>query len=64
MDGATEDFVKISSPHGRRLILATASAFFIPELFCHDLIHYKKVLAIERIKEILEMNNFHTCWSN
>lgn len=31
--------------------------------FCHDLIHYKKVLATGRTKEIHEMNHFHTCWS-
>ena len=31
--------------------------------FCHDLIHYKKVLATERLKEIHEMNHFHTCGS-
>lgn len=31
--------------------------------FCHDLIHYKKVLTTERIKEIHEMNHFHTCGS-
>ena len=31
--------------------------------FCHDLIHYKKVLATGRIKEIHEMNHFHNCGS-
>lgn len=31
--------------------------------FCHDLIHYKKVLATGRTKEIHEMNHFHNCGS-
>jgi len=54
VDGETEDFLKMLSLHGRRVILATASATLIPSTtavaelvhnFVMNLIHYKKVLA-------------------